>query len=125
MSGRAGNDPFGWLTKTDAEIDADEVRSLNRDMTEAANRQLREQGLVFLDVFGTPAGSALLEDLRARTIEMPLMDVGGVIGKAPEIGIGPAEWAFYREGQNSVIRYIETMMRHALRTENEEDAPDA
>lgn len=113
--------PFEWLPGGVENGDPDGfVERTNREMADAAKKQLREQGKLFADTFGTSAGLQLLEHLRDRTIEVPLLVVNGVVGSSPEIGMGPAEWAYYREGQNSVIRYIETMIRHAQAPDNEE-----
>lgn len=115
---------FGWLGEQDPELARDAVEQ-NKQMEAQALQAQRELARLFYDVFGEGRGPELLERLRDTTIEMPLMSVNGVLGSQPEIGLGPAEWAYYREGQNSVVRFIELQMRNALRSENEEQTHDA
>lgn len=120
MADTQKGNPFGWLQGEDAR----EAFTDQQAMQAEARRFFLEQAQLFFDVFRVGRGPELLEHLRTRTIEMPLMVVNGVVGSAPEIGLGPAEWAYYREGQNSVIRYIETMIEAVLRSDNEEQGND-
>lgn len=111
--------PFNWLPGG-AENDQAEADPVNRNMAEEAQRALVEQARLFFDVMSVGRGPELLAHLRDRTIEMPLLMVNGVAGSQPEIGMGPAEWAYYREGQNSITRYIEKMCVIAMQSENKE-----
>lgn len=120
MSG-AGDNPFAWLGGGDDPGDAREALAQNEAMIEAAKQAAREEARLFLDVFGTGRGPILLELLREKTIERDLMVASLTIGnETREIPVNPAEWAYHRNGQNSVVRYIETQVREAMRLENEE-----
>lgn len=93
----------------------------NEAMNKAAQIAYREQARLFYDVFAEGRGPELLAHLRALTIELDLMNVSATIGNGTrEIPVNPAEWAYHRNGQNSVVRYIQTMVHEAMRTETEE-----
>ena len=117
MADTQNGSAFGWLGQEEAR----DAFQQNDEMQQAAARFMLEQGKLVFDVLGMGRGPELLELLREQTIEKPLMVVHGTIGSAPEIGLGPAEWAYYREGQNSVIRYLETMIAYVERSQNEEN----
>lgn len=63
----------------------------------------------FHRVFTTMEGQAVLQYLRSRTIEQPTFPVNVTDG------IIAAEHGFFREGQNDVIRTIESFLRAAER----------
>jgi len=67
-------------------------------------------------LFTSPLGVLVLESLRARTIEMPVA--------RPE---RDAQYAFFREGQNDIIRQIQAaMLRVKLGVhKQQEDDPHA
>lgn len=119
----SGLDAFSWLTGTDQDGNrnpVNEVDQQNKAMLEEAARALREKAKLFYDVLGTGRGPELLALLRDETIELDLMSVSPVIGSLlREMGVNPGEWAFHRNGQNSVVRYLETMVREAKRAETE------
>lgn len=112
---------FSWLPGAEEEPGGREALEENEAMLEAARRALREKARLFYDVFGVGRGPELLELLREETIDLDLMAVGPVIGgHLREMGVSPADWAYHRNGQNSVVRYLETMVREARRIEAEE-----
>lgn len=116
------NNPFAWLGEAlgQNEGSGNPIED-NEAMNKAAAAAYREQARLFYDVFGVGRGPELLDHLRSRTIEVDLMIVSATIGsETREIPVNPAEWAYHRNGQNSVVRYIETMVREAMRTETEE-----
>lgn len=117
------SDPFGWLGgATETGDDGRNPIEDNAAMMEAAKRMQREKARLFYDVFGQGRGPELLELLRTETVDLDLMSVTPVIGNhLREMGVGPAEWAYHRNGQNSVVRYIETQIRTAALVETEEN----
>lgn len=117
-------DPFNWMNPGGNNADDQDAREAiekNEEMAKAYALLMREKARLFLDVFGVGRGPELLELLRSETIEVDLMNLSAVIGTgAREVPVNPSEWAYHRNGQNSVVHYIETMMRHARTSENEE-----
>lgn len=110
---------FGWLPDSNDE-DAREAPERNKEMMEAAARIKREQAKLFLDVFGQGRGPELLEMMRAYTVDLDLFVVSPVIGnELREMGVNPAEWAYHRNGQNSVVRWIEQQLYTARLQESE------
>lgn len=114
---------FDWLPGA-AQDEGDERNPVaqNAAMMEAAKLIAREKSRLFYDVFASGRGPELLELLRTETIDLDLMAVSPVIGNhLREMGVNPAEWAYHRNGQNSVVRYIETQIRIAMQVETEEN----
>lgn len=93
----------------------------NAEMVKAAALAQKAEARLFLDVFTVGRGPELLELMQARTLELDLMTVSTVIGRHfHEAGVGPAEWAYHRNGQNSVVRWIIEQIRLAKLIENQE-----
>lgn len=115
------NAPFSWLPGANTDDgDAREALEMNEAMQAEAIRLYREKARLFFDVFGTGRGPELLELLRSETVALDLFTVSPVIGNhLREMGVNPSEWAYHRNGQNSVVRYIETMCLEATRQETE------
>lgn len=114
-------DPFGWLPGAVQEEGSGNPIEDNEAMLNAARLAFREKCRLFYDVMGTGRGPELLDLLRSETIELDLMNVSATIGNGGrEIPVNPAEWAYHRNGQNSVVRYLELMVLEASRTETEE-----
>ncbi len=113
-------DPFGWLSPGANEEDARDAADQNKEMTEAVAQIMRERSKLFLDVFGQGRGPELLELMRAATVELDLFAISKSINdEHREMGVGPAEWAYHRNGQNSVVRWIEQQLQCARLLENE------
>ena len=114
---------FDWLgTAATGGLDQEDAREAlekNEEMQKEAAQRMREVGRLFYDVFTVGRGPELLMFLRDQTIEVDLMNVGAAIGER-QFDLDPGNWAYYRTGQNSVVRYIETMIRLAAVIENEE-----
>lgn len=115
-------DPFSWLPRAE-DADQGEARDAieqNEAMLDEAARMQKEAARLFYDVFTTGRGPELLALMRDCTIELDLMNISGTIGNGSrEVPVNPAEWAFHRNGQNSVVRWIEQMVRIAATIESE------
>lgn len=85
-----------------------------RAATIAAVEDAYAAALVIAAPFLQPAGQACLAELRRRTIEQPTWTPG-----SPS-GTGEA-----REGQNSMVRFIETCLAVAKRGPPEQSSPSA
>jgi len=117
-------EPFSWMPSfnADAQGDAREAFENNEEAIRAAAQAQRETARLFFDVFNVGRGPELLDLLRSQTIDVDLMNLTGVIGsETREIPVSPEQWAFHRNGQNSVVRYIESMIRTAMVAEAEEN----
>lgn len=114
-------DPFSWMPQPDAARDPfAQAEADQKEMTEDAARRQREFARLFHDVFATGRGPELLELMRECTIELDLMNVSRVIGtEQREVPVNPSEWAYHRNGQNSVVRWIEENLRLARLLESE------
>ncbi len=117
------SDAFSWLPGANTgDDDARAALDQNEAMMEAAKRMQREKARLFFDVFGQGRGPELLELLRSETVDLDLFMVSPVIGNhLREMGVNPSDWAYHRNGQNSVVRYIETMCQAAVLAETEEN----
>ncbi len=115
------SDAFSWLPGgLGGEGEARDAPEQNKAMLEEAARQRREVSRLFHDVFGQGRGPELLELMRAYTIELDLFVVSTTIGNAQrEMGINPSDWAYHRNGQNSVVRWIEQELMNARLLESE------
>lgn len=115
---------FSWLPSAD---DGDPTardafaEAENAEMVKAAALVEKAEQRLFFDVFMTGRGPELLELIAARTIDLDLMAVSPVIGNhLREMGVDPSQWAYHRNGQNSVVRWIMEQIRLAKLIENEE-----
>lgn len=106
---------FDWLPGGSVGPETpEEAAEANQAQHDAAEIRRINQAKLFFDVFVNSArGPELLELLRASTIEMPLFLVGNTLHQGMEVGLSTAEWAMFREGQNSTIRFIEEQIRIA------------
>lgn len=112
---------FSWLPGAEDQGEARDTFDQNEAMLKEAAQKQREFARLFFDVFMTGRGPELLQVMRDSTIELDLMAVSPVIMNGMrEMGVGPAEWAYHRNGQNSVVRWIETMIRLSQAVETEE-----
>lgn len=114
-------DPFSWMGGGETPEDA---LKQNEEMKRAAELAAINTAKLFFDVFGTGRGPELLALLRDCTIELPMVRISGTFGGA-EINMDGAQWAFFREGQNSVVRMIEAQMKVAVQPVETEGNTDA
>lgn len=116
----SNNNPFSWLSPEANQEDARETLEQNEKMLQDAAQQRMEVAKLFYDVFAQGRGPELLEHMRAFTIDLDLFAVSPVIGNEHrEMGVGPSEWAYHRNGQNSVVRWIEQNLQFMRLLENE------
>lgn len=114
----AARDPFDWMSPGGiGGQDPEDVMKANEAMADAAQLQMIEDAKLYFEVFNTGRGPELLALLRECTIELPLIRMTGSFGGG-EIAMTGAEWAYFREGQNSVIRMIEAQMKIAVQPAN-------
>lgn len=114
---------FDWMPGANGEGDpeARDAFAQNEEMLKAAAIAQREEARLFFDVFSTGRGPELLDLLQARTMDLDLMAVSPVIGNGlREMGVDPSQWAYHRNGQNSIVRWIIQQIRLAQTIENEE-----
>lgn len=118
------NDPYEWMRGAIG-APSDEQLEGQKDTLDAIERAAVEEARLFFDVFTQGRGPELLQWLRDHTIEVPLLDVSGSLVRG-EVALSPADWAYVREGQNSVTRLIETMIARAQHemTKGEEDGKE-
>ena len=103
-------DPFSGLPGNET---PESVIEQNEAMHRKAQEDAMNTARLFFEVFDTGRGRELLALLRDCTIELPLIRMTGTFGGG-EISMTGAEWAYFREGQNSVVRMIEAQMQIAV-----------
>lgn len=113
MAGARANDPFSWLMQGHGTAEEEAAVREAQDLNADAAREVQEKARLFADVFLHGRGPELLQELRNSTIEVPLMNVSRSFVSG-EVALSPADWAYVREGQNSVIRLIEEQIRIAI-----------
>lgn len=111
---------FDWLGMQAPETPEDVMAANDKAAYDAQIKAINE-ARIFHNVFNTPDGLALLDILRSQTIEVPLIRVSNTFGGG-EINLSGAEWAFFRDGQNSVIRHIELQMLIATQPIKQEES---
>lgn len=93
------NSPFGLDV-----LDAEQQQS-------STEEQARQQSInaIFGKCFGTPSGKKVLEYLSKMTVEQPtwIPSAGAIDGASAE------QYAFVREGQNSIMREITTRVNQS------------
>ncbi|HKY44901.1 MAG TPA: hypothetical protein VJM50_17545 [Pyrinomonadaceae bacterium] len=120
------NSAFNWMLPgggegLGADDDAREAIEKNEAHLKEALRLQKEFARLFLDVFTTGRGPECLEALRQNTVDIDLMSVSPTIAAGlREVSLSAAEWAYHRNGQNSVVRWIEQLIALAQKSENEE-----
>ena len=98
------NQAFDWLSGA-SDIPADGGIEQNEAMMREAVEQQMEMARLVHSVFETPQGMDLMDRLYNLTQGAPLMKVSGSLVDG-EVALSPADWAYIREGQNSVIRFL-------------------
>lgn len=109
----ARREAFDWL-RDQMTPDEKAVDAANREVNEEARLADFENAKLFADVLMHGRGPELMEYLRNCTIEVPLMEVTGSLVRG-EVALSPDHWAYLREGQNSIVRYMESRVRDAMK----------
>lgn len=106
-----GNNPDGLPEETEA-AKAEQARQL-----EAMQQAERELNGLVAEVLRNGRGPELLQWLRDCTIEAPLLKLNNAAGQIAgnEFPLSPAEWAYVRAGQNSVVHELERRIAEALK----------
>ena len=109
---------FDWLGKSD-----EDLVEANNEMLEAARFAAKEQAKTIHRALSTGDGLQFLDWLRSATVDLPLMDVSNSLVRG-EVALSPSDWAYVREGQNSVYRAIMAQMDLAVSPEPNEGKTD-
>lgn len=99
---------FDW-----GEAGLPDPKEANEELISKHNEAVMKAARMVHAVMSQGRGPELMQYLRDRTIEIPLIKVSNTIGSG-EIGLSTGEWAYFREGQNSVIRHLEEMIANAV-----------
>ncbi len=117
---------MGWLGEGLQGLMSQSQGESEEQLQEALMEQYQFDKMIH-DVLATGRGPELMEFLEAHTRKVPLMDLTGAwfYGTA---AISSSELAFYRDGQNSVLKYFESAIARARKgppqTVNSGDEPD-
>lgn len=122
------NSGFDWLKGAIPGGGLPEAEDANaieeqKAMLAEIERQQQELAHMVHSVLTTGRGPELLDYLRMRTIEMASAVDPQASIEAPSIPLNPAEWLFVREGQNSVTRHLEGLIRLARHYANQPQTP--
>jgi len=98
------NQAFDWLSGALNVPEDGGIKENQKMMDEAFQGQMELARLVHA-VFETPQGIDLMDRLYGLTQGAPLMRVSGSLVEG-EVALSPSDWAYIREGQNSVIRFL-------------------
>lgn len=102
-------------------------RHLSAFMSDEEIEEIKEQSIInreqqiadariFHDVFGTGRGPELLEVLRHKTTYLPAMNRSNALADEIDIPLNPSEFMAFREGQNSIVRFIERQIKLSQET---------
>jgi hypothetical protein len=111
------NNPFGWAVPEPSGAAGDptpeEVQALEA-ATEAAELKALETARMVHQVMREGRGPEFMEWLRSITVEVQLIDINGVYGVGNHsLPMTAAEWALYRDGQNSFYHLIKALVKMA------------
>lgn len=76
--------------------------------------QEREIILMVAAVFGSPQGRQLLAHMRSVTIEQPAFLPSSMADSRVTDRMDPVYLGFFREGENSIVRWLEQCVRQAM-----------
>lgn len=117
-----GMSPFDWLDN--AELSAEDTMKLNEAAMAAANEAQLEFAKLCFEVLETsPRGPVLMKMLDDMTIRLPLMRVTGSLVEG-EVSLAPSDWAFVREGQNSIVRFLQNQIEFARNPPQQKEQGD-
>lgn len=102
---------FEWLDKA-MEQTPDPEQS-QEELQRVAQEQFELAQLVKRVMHDNEDGARLMNYLFDATIDTPLMTVGKNVPITGEVAMSPADWAYAREGQNSVIRWMREQIKLA------------
>lgn len=102
--------PFDWLK--DQQAVEEQAAKDNEAAIEQANREAREFANLVNEVLGSGRGAELMARLEDYTIRLPLLQTNGSLVRG-DFPLSPSDWAFIREGQNSVWRFLDGQIAFA------------
>lgn len=102
---------FDWMSSES--IDPEKAAELNQEAIAKANLEALEIAKKYYALFHTGVGAEVLQDLRNKTIEVSLFDINRSIVQA-QMALSPADWAYIRGGQNSIVHHIEEQIAFAM-----------
>lgn len=111
---------FDWLFPQGAPdglpADTEEAKAEQQRQLEAMQAAENELNQLVASVLRNGRGPELLQWLRDCTIESPLLKLNNAAGQMAgnEFPLSPAEWAYVRAGQNSVIHELERRIALAM-----------
>lgn len=112
MADQQGLSPFDWMGGNP------EDQQHNEQMiAEAIEAQMEFARLVFDVCQISDRGPEFMERLRGLTIEQPLFKTSGAVSDT-EITLTPNDWMCFREGQNSMVRFLEAQIHLAKNPPN-------
>jgi len=98
------------------------------DTAEATRQAMQEQmelaQLIKRALVDNDDGVRLLDYLTQATILTPMMAVSRSLPTDGEVALSPADWAYVREGQNSVIHFLRNQISLAMNPPKMENQTD-
>lgn len=108
-----GNPDLGFLNSLfqdqnpGEEVSNEAAEAMERERMEVANMVKRA-------LIDNPDGAMLLDYLVNATIMTPMMMVNKAVPIVGEVAMSPADWAYCREGQNSVVHWMREQIQISL-----------
>lgn len=104
---------FEWFMG-DMGFDKSEAKAASQVNAEVAQKHLELATMIKRALVDNDDGARLLEYLTNATIMTPMMQVSGALPVNGEVALSPADWAYLRTGQNSVVHFLRDMVEYAL-----------
>ena len=109
---------FDWLETF--ENNPEDILEQNQEAMKAALNAQLETAKMIREVMTDGRGPEFMDWLEGMTRRAPLLKVSSSIPVGNEIALSPADWAYIRAGQNSVLEELERMIHLATVQPNEE-----
>lgn len=107
----AENNPFDWLTNSLPKAgEAPEADTHSEALNAAAEAEYQDRVMLARWV-SEGVGPLALDWLQQHTIEMPLITGRSMDQDNLGIGLTPSDWAYRRDGQNSIVRFLKDNLK--------------